>query len=102
MTLMILAVLVALPLVLIAWLAFLPAGSLSGFFGAELRAPCEGAVVAAEGDMADFEVPNEDTVNRLGNHVILRCGEADGRAAGAAHRRRFLVRGDRLKGVSDG
>lgn len=46
-------------------------------FGAELRAPCAGTVVAAEGEMPDFEVPNEDTVNRLGNHVILRCGGAE-------------------------
>ena len=46
-------------------------------FGAELRAPCDGTVVAAEGAMPDFEIPNEDTVNRLGNHVILRCGAAE-------------------------
>ena len=46
-------------------------------FGAELRAPCDGTVVAAEGDRPDFEVPNEDPVNRLGNHVILRCGDAE-------------------------
>ncbi len=46
-------------------------------FGAELRAPCNGSVVAAEGGMQDFEVPNEDPVNRLGNHVILRCGDAE-------------------------
>ena len=46
-------------------------------FGAELRAPCDGTVVAAEGGRPDFEVPNEDSVNRLGNHVILRCGEAE-------------------------
>lgn len=46
-------------------------------FGAELRAPCDGRVVAAEADMPDFEVPNEDRVNRLGNHVILRCGDAE-------------------------
>lgn len=46
-------------------------------FGAELRAPCDGAVVAAEAGMPDFEVPNEDPVNRLGNHVILRCGNAE-------------------------
>lgn len=46
-------------------------------FGAELRAPCEGTVVAAEETMPDFEVPESDQVNRLGNHVILRCGEAD-------------------------
>lgn len=46
-------------------------------FGAELRAPCDGLVVAAEGGMPDFEVPNHDAVNRLGNHVILRCGSAE-------------------------
>lgn len=46
-------------------------------FGAALRAPCDGTVVAAEGNMPDFEVPNQDPVNRLGNHVILRCGAAE-------------------------
>ena len=46
-------------------------------FGATLRAPCTGKVVVAEGDMPDFEVPKSDQVNRLGNHVILRCGEAE-------------------------
>lgn len=33
--------------------------------------------VAAEGTMPDFEVPELDPVNRLGNHVILRCGDAE-------------------------
>ncbi|NKX45694.1 peptidoglycan DD-metalloendopeptidase family protein [Roseicyclus persicicus] len=46
-------------------------------FGADLRAPCAGTVVAAEGDRPDFTVPQEDPVNRLGNHVILRCGAAE-------------------------
>lgn len=46
-------------------------------FGARLHAPCDGTVVAAEGGMPDFDVPLEDPVNRLGNHVILRCGEAE-------------------------
>lgn len=46
-------------------------------FGAELRAPCEGTVVAAEGTMPDLQVPGQDEVNRLGNHVILRCGTAE-------------------------
>jgi hypothetical protein len=45
-------------------------------FGARLHAPCDGTVVAAEGDWPDFRVPQEDPVNRLGNHVILHCGEA--------------------------
>lgn len=46
-------------------------------FGTELRAPCDGEVVAAEGSMLDFEVPQQDLVNRLGNHVILRCGAVE-------------------------
>lgn len=46
-------------------------------FGAALRAPCDGVVVAAEGGQPDFDVPQEDPVNRLGNHVILRCGAAE-------------------------
>lgn len=46
-------------------------------FGAELRAPCDGEVVAAEGGMPDFDVPRQDPVNRLGNHVILRCGAVE-------------------------
>jgi hypothetical protein len=45
-------------------------------FGAGLHAPCDGTVVAAEGGRPDFEVPQEDPVNRLGNHVILHCGDA--------------------------
>ena len=46
-------------------------------FGAALFAPCNGRVIAAEGGMPDFEVPRQDPVNRLGNHVILRCGTAE-------------------------
>jgi hypothetical protein len=46
-------------------------------FGAELRAPCDGVVVAAENGQPDFDVPQTDPVNRLGNHVILRCGPVE-------------------------
>lgn len=76
-------------------------------FGAELRAPCGGVVVAAEGGMPDFEVPDSDPVNRLGNHVILRCGAAE---IVLAHMRRGSVavaageevaRGDRLGEVGN-
>ena len=45
-------------------------------FGAALHAPCAGEVLASEGSKPDFEVPMLDTVNRLGNHVILECGDA--------------------------
>jgi hypothetical protein len=46
-------------------------------FGAPLVAPCAGTVVATENTKPDFDVPQEDPVNRLGNHVILRCGDAE-------------------------
>lgn len=46
-------------------------------FGAALHAPCAGEVVAAEGGMPDFLVPEQDQVNRLGNHVILRCDDVE-------------------------
>lgn len=45
-------------------------------FGATLHAPCEGEVMATEDAMPDLPVPEQDTVNRLGNHVLLRCKEA--------------------------
>jgi hypothetical protein len=66
-------------------------------FGTPLVAPCAGIVVSAETDMPDFDVPQQDTVNRLGNHVILRCGEAD---IVLAHMRQASVlvqRGDRVE-----
>ena len=43
-------------------------------FGRALHAPCDGTVIAAEGAAPDFRVPQQDPVNRLGNHVILDCG----------------------------
>jgi len=46
-------------------------------FGAPLVAPCSGSVVATENDAPDFDVPGQDPERRLGNHVILRCGEAE-------------------------
>jgi hypothetical protein len=66
-------------------------------FGAELRAPCAGVVAAARADMPDFEVPESDQVNRLGNHVILRCGGAE---IVFAHMRQgsiAVVAGDRIE-----
>ena len=65
-------------------------------FGAALHAPCDGVVVAAEGGMPDHRVPDEDPVNRLGNHVIMRC---EGVEIVLAHMRQGSVAvlpGDRL------
>lgn len=46
-------------------------------FGAPLVVPCAGTVIAAQNDSPDFNVPGSDQINRLGNHVILRCGETE-------------------------
>lgn len=65
-------------------------------FGAPLLATCDGTVVAAEAGMPDHQVPQEDPVNRLGNHVVLRCGAAE---IVLAHMRRGSVSvapGDRV------
>ena len=45
-------------------------------FGAALHAPCAGKVIATESARPDFQVPQQDTINRLGNHVIIGCGDA--------------------------
>jgi hypothetical protein len=46
-------------------------------FGAPVHAPCAGTVVATEDIHPDMPVPVMDRTNMLGNHVILRCGEAE-------------------------
>ena len=65
-------------------------------FGAALRAPCAGRVIAAEGNMPDYEVPKSDQVNRLGNHVILRCGEVGIVLAHMRQRSVTVAPGDRV------
>jgi len=46
-------------------------------FGAEVLSPCDGAVIAAEGALEDLEPGKLDEKNRAGNHVVIRCGDAD-------------------------
>lgn len=46
-------------------------------FGLPLVAPCAGRVVSVENQKPDNRVPLQDTVARLGNHVVLRCGEVE-------------------------
>ncbi|PSN17832.1 peptidase M23 [filamentous cyanobacterium CCP5] len=76
-------------------------------FGAQLHAPCNGRVIAVENSMPDLRVPKEDLVNRLGNHVILRC---EGAHIVFAHMRQgsisvapgdVLTTGDRLGEVGN-
>lgn len=46
-------------------------------FGAKLYGPCDGIVMAADGTTPDYFVPQQDTINRLGNFVIVKCGDAE-------------------------
>ncbi|MEQ8756666.1 MAG: M23 family metallopeptidase [Coleofasciculus sp. G1-WW12-02] len=46
-------------------------------YGAPVFAPCAGQVVQAIDGLPDMIIPETDQVNRAGNHVILRCGEAE-------------------------
>jgi murein DD-endopeptidase MepM/ murein hydrolase activator NlpD len=57
-------------------------------YGVPLLAPCSGPVVAAQDGMPDLKVPEMDTSNLLGNHIILDCS---GRAIVMAHLRNGSV-----------
>jgi murein DD-endopeptidase MepM/ murein hydrolase activator NlpD len=57
-------------------------------FGAEVRAPCAGEVVAAHDGMADQEAGVIDRARMAGNHVVLRC---DGHDVLLAHLRQGSV-----------
>jgi len=66
-------------------------------FGAALRAPCTGEVLAVENDRPDLPVPEMDSDNKLGNHVMLAC---DGAVIVMAHLRQGSLRvapGDRIE-----
>ena len=45
-------------------------------FGRRVLAPCDGRVVASGNDAPDMPVPRLDPDRRLGNYVILECGDA--------------------------
>jgi Peptidase family M23 len=46
-------------------------------FGRAVVAPCAGDVVTAVDGLPDMDVPHTDHDHLAGNHVILRCGEAE-------------------------
>ena len=46
-------------------------------YGAQVLAPCTGEVVAAIDGLADMQPPEPDRAHLAGNHVLLRCAEAD-------------------------
>ena len=44
-------------------------------FGAPLVAPCAGKVVVAADGLPDLPIPEQDTVNKGGNFVMIDCGD---------------------------
>ena len=46
-------------------------------YGARVLAPCAGQVVIAVDGMPDMQVPEVDRDHMAGNHLMLRCAEAD-------------------------
>ena len=48
-----------------------------GIYGARVLAPCAGQVVIAVDRLPDMQVPEADRDHLAGNHVMLRCAEAD-------------------------
>lgn len=46
-------------------------------YGARVLAPCSGEVVLAVDGLPDMRVPEVDRDHLAGNHVMLRCAEAD-------------------------
>ena len=46
-------------------------------YGARVLAPCAGEVVIAVDGLPDMQVPETDREHMAGNHVMLRCAEAD-------------------------
>ena len=46
-------------------------------YGTKVLAPCSGEVVFAIDGLPDMKIPETDRVHMAGNHLILRCGDAD-------------------------
>lgn len=46
-------------------------------YGARVLAPCAGRVVLAVDGLPDMQIPEMDREHMAGNHVLLRCEEAD-------------------------
>ncbi len=66
-------------------------------FGRPVVAPCAGDVIVAVDGLPDMPVPEVDRAHLAGNHVILRCAQAD-ILLGHFHKGSVLVRaGQRLQ-----
>lgn len=53
------------------------APSAYNIYGTPVYAPCTGEVVAALDSLLDMQVPQMDRKHMAGNHVLLRCKDAD-------------------------
>jgi Peptidase family M23 len=54
-----------------------PAPSAYAIYGTAVVAPCSGKVVSSADGLPDLLVPQTDRINMAGNHVLLRCNDAD-------------------------
>ena len=54
-----------------------PQPSAYGIYGEQVYAPCTGKVIAALDGVPDMQVPQMDRDHMAGNHVLLRCQQAD-------------------------
>lgn len=70
-----------LPLILIGWMLWLPLQPADPrayrIYGTRVLAPCTGRVVLAVDGLPDMQVPEVDREHLAGNHVMLRCEQAD-------------------------
>ena len=68
-------------------------------FGHAVLAPCSGIIVQEANDKPDMRVPIMDAENMVGNHVLLRCSDAD---VLLAHFRKGSVRVQSGQRVNEG
>jgi murein DD-endopeptidase MepM/ murein hydrolase activator NlpD len=54
-----------------------PEPSAYDIYGVPVYSPCAGEVIAALDGVPDMQVPQTDREHMAGNHVLLRCGNAD-------------------------
>ena len=54
-----------------------PQPSAYGIYGEQVYAPCTGQVIVALDGVPDMQVPQMDRQHMAGNHVLLRCKNAD-------------------------
>ena len=54
-----------------------PQPSAYGIYGEQVYVPCTGQVIAALDGVPDMQVPQMDRQHMAGNHVLLRCKNAD-------------------------